>query len=109
MALYGLLIDYNYCSGCRSCEIACQKDHNYAPGTRGLQLSVIGPTKLPDGKWQYDNLPMHTPYCNHCAARIAKGKLPACAHNCQSGCITFGEIKDLIPKMTNEKMVIYTL
>ena len=110
MAVYGLLIDYNYCSGCRSCEIACQMEHNYAPSMQGLRLSVIGPTLLPDGKkWQYDNLPLHTPYCNHCVSRIAEGKRPACVHNCQSGCISFGEIKDLIPKMTNEKMVLYTL
>lgn len=109
MALYGLLIDYNYCCGCRACEIACQQEHGYAPGKQGLKLSTIGPTQLPNGKWQFDNLPVHTPFCNHCAPRIAKGKRPACAHHCQSGCIAFGEVKDLTEKMTSEKMVLYTL
>lgn len=109
MAVYGLLIDYNYCSGCRTCEIACQKEHGYAPSKHGLQLTVIGPTPLPNGKWQFDNLPVHTPYCNHCAQRISKGKLPSCVHHCQNGCIIFGEVKDLVKRMTGEKKVLYTL
>ena len=109
MALYGLLIDYDYCSGCRTCEMACQQEHGYDPSKQGLTLTAIGPTPLPGGKWQLDNLPLHTPYCNHCAARIAKGKRPACVHHCQAGCITFGEVEDLVKKMTREKMVLYTL
>ncbi len=93
MDIYGLLIDYNYCSGCRTCEVACQQDHGYDPTRQGLKLTVIGPAQLPDGKWQFDNLPVHTPYCNHCAHRIRRGKAPACVHHCQAGCITFGKIK----------------
>lgn len=109
MTLYGLLIDYNYCSGCRTCEMACQQEHGYDPSRQGLKLSAIGPIPLPGGKWQFDNLPLHTPYCNHCAPRIKKEKLPACVHHCQDGCIVFGEIPELLPKMTREKMVLYTL
>lgn len=109
MALYGMLIDYKYCSGCRSCEVACQKAHNYAPACQGLQLGVIGPTPLPHGRWQYDNLPLHTIYCNHCADRLAKGKDPACVHHCQNGCITLGEIHDLAKAMTEDSMVLYSL
>lgn len=109
MALYGLLVDYNYCSGCRTCEMACQQEHGYDPSRQGLTLTTIGPTPLPGGKWQLDNLPLHTPYCNHCASRIAKGKQPACVHHCQAGCITFGEVGNLVKEMTREKMVLYTL
>ena len=109
MALYGLLIDYNYCSGCRTCEIACQQDHGYDPSRQGLTVAAIGPTRLPDGRWQFDNVPLHTPYCNHCADRVAKGKRPACVHHCQAGCIDFGEVAELVRKMTGEKMVLYTI
>lgn len=109
MALYGLLIDYYYCSGCRSCELACQQEHGYPPDRQGLRLSTIGPTPLPGGKWQFDHLPLHTPFCNHCAPRTAKGKLPACAHHCQSGCILFGTVEELAEQMTGDKMVLYTL
>lgn len=109
MPIYGLLIDYNYCSGCRACEIACQQEHGYSPSKQGLILSVIGPALLPNGKWQFDNLPLHTPYCNHCAPKIAKGKQPACVHHCQAGCIEFGEVKNLVTRMDGGKKVLYTL
>lgn len=109
MELYGLLIDYNYCSGCHACEIACQQEHGYDPSKQGLSLSVIGPFPLPEGKWQLDNLPLHTPYCNHCAPRIAKGKQPACVHHCQAGCISFGPVSELVKHMTGRKKVLYTL
>jgi len=109
MAIYGLLIDYNYCSGCRTCEVACQLEHHYEPGVQGLFLTAIGPFPLPDGKWQYDNIPMHTPFCNHCSERVKKGKIPACVHNCQAGCITFGEIEDLVKQITSDRMALFTL
>lgn len=109
MELYGLLIDYNYCSGCRTCEMACQQDHQYDISKQGLKVTAIGPIQLPRGRWQFDNLPLHTPYCNHCAVRLRQGKAPACVHHCQSGCITFGAVKDLASKMTGPKMVLYTL
>ena len=38
MANYSLLIDYHYCTGCHSCEVACQQEHNYAAGTNGIML-----------------------------------------------------------------------
>ena len=110
MERYGLLIDYNYCSGCRACEIACQMAHkSYGPDKQGLRVHTIGPFLLEDGKWQLDNLPLHTLYCNHCISRIRIGKKPACVHNCQSGCITFGTIDQLLPQMRSGKMVLYTV
>ena len=26
-ATHGLLIDYEYCTGCQSCEVACKEEH----------------------------------------------------------------------------------
>ncbi|MFC1869525.1 hypothetical protein ACFL0H_15530 [Thermodesulfobacteriota bacterium] len=36
MAKNGLLIDYNYCTGCHSCEIACQQEHDFPAGKNGI-------------------------------------------------------------------------
>jgi len=36
MARYGILIDYDYCTGCHTCEVACQQEHDYAVGTNGI-------------------------------------------------------------------------
>lgn len=107
MAKYGLLIDYNFCSGCRTCEIACQQENGYDSSKHGLHVSTLGPIPLDGGRWQFDNVPLMTSYCSHCATRVSKGKRPACVHHCQSGCIEFGEIKDLSARLTSQKMVLY--
>lgn len=28
----GLLIDYEFCTGCQSCEIACKQEHGFSVG-----------------------------------------------------------------------------
>ena len=30
MARYGILVDYDYCTGCHTCEVACQQEHDAA-------------------------------------------------------------------------------
>ena len=37
----GLMIDYEYCTGCHSCEIACKQEHRYPVGRGGLYLNEI--------------------------------------------------------------------
>ena len=38
MAAYGLLIDYEYCTGCQSCEVACKEEHGIPVGQWGIHL-----------------------------------------------------------------------
>ena len=45
MSKYGLLIDYEYCSGCHSCEIACRNEKDIALDDWGIKLASIGPWK----------------------------------------------------------------
>lgn len=106
---YGLMIDYEYCSGCHTCEVACQQEHGFEATKLGIEIKTMGPTPLGTGKWQYDNIPTPTAFCNHCAQRVAKGKTPSCVQHCQAGCMEFGDIKQLAEKMTREKMVLFTL
>ena len=35
-----LAIDYEYCSGCHTCEIACQQEHGLAPDKFGIELKL---------------------------------------------------------------------
>ena len=37
MPKYGLLIDYEFCTGCRACELACKQEHNRPDGERGIR------------------------------------------------------------------------
>ena len=45
---YGLLIDYEYCTGCHSCEVACAQEYKHKAGVRGIKVFEVE-QKLPDG------------------------------------------------------------
>ena len=39
----GILINYDYCTGCHSCEVACKKELGLPEGEFGVKLSETGP------------------------------------------------------------------
>ena len=43
MTTYGLLIDYEYCTGCQSCEVSCKEEHGYPVGKWGIRVVDEGP------------------------------------------------------------------
>jgi anaerobic dimethyl sulfoxide reductase subunit B (iron-sulfur subunit) len=89
-AKLGLLVDYQWCTGCHSCEIACQMEHGLPVGQFGIKVCELGPWPYQRGsqkKWQYTYVPLPTDQCNQCKARTAKGKLPTCVKHCQSRCL----------------------
>jgi Fe-S-cluster-containing dehydrogenase component len=90
----GLLIDYEYCTGCHSCEVACKQEHNYPVGRGGINLCEIL-TQKPDDTYRIDYLPFTTLYCDLCAARTAAGHEPACVKHCQAQCMYYGEVTEL--------------
>jgi anaerobic dimethyl sulfoxide reductase subunit B (iron-sulfur subunit) len=92
----GLLVDYQWCTGCHSCEIACQMENGLPVGQYGIKVCEVGPWQyggeedgcaMSDAKWQYSYIPVLTDQCTLCATRLAKGKLPTCVKHCQSQCI----------------------
>ena len=106
---YGLWIDYEYCSGCHTCEVACQKELGIEPTQFGIELKQLGPTEISPKKWQYDNVPLPTDRCNACAERVAKGKVPSCVQHCQAGCIEVGDVVELAKKLNGKHQVLFTL
>ena len=42
----GILINYDYCTGCHSCEVACKKHLGLPEGEFGIKLTETGP-------WEY--------------------------------------------------------
>lgn len=109
----GLLIDYEYCTGCHTCEIACQQEHGFAPkelfdtGSKGIEVYEIGPHALGNDRSQYEFLPVPTALCDLCANRTAKGKEPTCVKHCQAACISYGSVEELSKKMTSKKMSLF--
>ena len=95
---YGLLIDYEWCTGCHSCEMACKVELNLAEGHYGIKLMEDGPRKMPNGKWEYLYLPVPTSLCDLCAERTTMGKLPTCVHHCQAACMSYGKVDELAVK-----------
>lgn len=111
---YGLLIDYKWCCGCHTCEIACQQAHEgYAPteigeqGKFGIKLFQIGPFDLGNKKYQYEWLPVPTSFCDLCADRTAKGKLPTCVKHCQDACIKYGPVEELAKELKSDHMTLF--
>ncbi|MBW1801454.1 MAG: oxidoreductase [Deltaproteobacteria bacterium] len=102
MAKNGLLIEYDYCTGCHSCEVACQQEHNYPAGTEYILETF-------QEKPSIYYLPFPTELCNLCAERTAQGEQPSCVKHCQAQCMTFGPIEELVKEMDKKsKMVLYS-
>lgn len=109
-AEYGLMIDYDYCSGCHACEVACKKEHDMPNGDFGIKIAQDGPRQNSDGTWEYDYLPVPTSLCDLCADRVSAGKLPTCVHHCQAGVMVYGTLEELAAKAKaagKDKMVIF--
>ena len=115
MAEYGLLIDYEYCTGCETCVVACKEEHGFPVGKWGIRV-------LDDGPWQkvdeddsgncfnWNKIPVPTDLCDLCADRVAEGKLPTCVHHCQNAVMVYGKVEDLAAKAKaaqKDKIVIY--
>lgn len=92
-----LLIDYEYCTGCHSCEVACKQEHNYPVGKGGIHLVEII-TELPD-KPRLDYIPFPTAYCDLCLARTNRGEVPSCVKHCQSATMYYGTVAELAQLM----------
>lgn len=96
---YGLLIDYEYCTNCHTCEVACKKHLGLPKGEFGIKVLEYGPVEYGKNDWEWDYLPMPTNKCDLCADRTAEGRLPTCVHHCQNGIIYYGKIDELAKEL----------
>ena len=103
MPRYGLLIDYEFCIGCRGCEIACKQEHHWPLEECGIHVTEVEP-EIAGGRLYY--LPFPTDNCVLCGKRIAKGRQPACVHNCREGVMKFGTIEELAKEMRKKPKTV---
>lgn len=95
----GLMIEYEYCTGCHACEVACKQEHNFTDGMCGIrvdELVTVGPDKV-----HIDYVPITTRFCDLCAERVKDGGTTACVKHCQAGCMAYGPVSQLAKKMEN--------
>lgn len=106
MATNGMLIDYHYCTGCHTCEVACQQENGYEAGQFGITVTE----HVLQGKkgLLIDYVPFLTDLCNLCLPRVKQSKKPACVKHCLARCMVFGTIDDLVDEARKRpKAVLY--
>lgn len=99
MARHGLLVEYEYCTGCQSCVVACKQEHGHPVGKGGIKLNEI---YTQGERLRIDFLPFPTVLCDLCADRTNRGEQPACVKSCQSGTIWYGKLTDLALMMDDK-------
>ena len=106
-----LAVDYEFCTGCHTCEIACQQEHGYTEAQFGLKITKLGPLHIDEAKkdYQYDFIPQFTKWCDLCAERVGKGKQPTCVQHCQSQCLEFGPIDELSQRMDVKQKTLFVV
>ena len=102
MAAYGLLIDYEFCTGCQSCEDACKEEHHIPVGQWGIRLLDDGPWECSDGKFNWNKIPTPTRLCDLCAERTDAGREPICVHHCLANVLYYGTVEDLSKKLADK-------
>ena len=111
---YGILVDYEWCSGCHSCEVACDVEShhaNFPEGHCGVKVHEEGLYQIGVERWTDIFLPVFTDLCDLCAARRAEGEeLPTCVKHCQAHVLKFGPIEELAGELAAKpKQVLYSL
>ena len=86
----GLLIDYEFCTGCQSCEVACKEEHGIPVGQWGIKVIDEGPWQISEKTWNWNKIAVPTDLCDLCADRVAEGKKPTCVHHCLAQVLKFG-------------------
>ena len=103
-----LYIDYEFCSGCHSCEIACRNELEIGINDFGMKVLEDKPRQDPDGKWHWDYIAYPTELCDLCAERLTRGREPVCVHNCLGACMKFGTIEEMAAELAKKpKQVLW--
>jgi len=103
---HGLLIDYEYCTGCYACQVACAQEHHWPAGMGGIRVHEVVQA-LPNDQAYLTFIPFPTELCVLCAARTRKGLQPACVQHCLAACMKYGRLEDLVKEMTKPRMVLW--
>ena len=102
MTTYGLLIDYEYCTNCGSCQVSCKEEHGYPVGKTGISVHADGPWRIDDDNINFNYFPLPTDLCDLCAERTGKGKEPLCVHPCLANGLYYGPVEELAKKLEDK-------
>ena len=94
MSDHAMVINYAYCTGCHTCEVACRQEKGIPVKEWGVKLAEMGPAKLA-GSWEWDYVPIPSSLCDMCEERLSEGKRAACKHHCLAQCIEVVPIEEI--------------
>lgn len=107
------MIDYEFCTGCHTCEVACRKALGLESGQFGIHILKDGPRQIEGTKkWELNFLPVPTSLCDLCAEREAKGMDASCAHHCPTHCLVVDDVEKLaaeVGKKANRALFVPTM
>ncbi len=105
---HGLLIDYEYCTGCRACEVACAQEFRRPKGiTKGIIVFEVE-QKLSEKRAYLACVPFPTEQCVLCEHLTRAGGEPACVKSCMANCIEYGRLEDLAKELQRKpRMVLW--
>jgi Fe-S-cluster-containing dehydrogenase component len=95
---HGLLIDYEYCTGCYACQVACAQEYKWPKGMGGIRVMECE-ENLPNSKHYLKFIPVPTELCILCLPRTRQGLKPACVQTCMAACIKYGTLDELLEEM----------
>jgi anaerobic dimethyl sulfoxide reductase subunit B (iron-sulfur subunit) len=108
MMRYGLLVDYEFCTGCQSCEVACKQEHGFPVGKWGIRVLDEGPWPITEKNMNWNKIPTPTNLCDLCKDRIEEGKDPSCVHHCLAQVMMFGPLEELLEALDRKpKQVLF--
>ncbi len=110
MTKRAMLVDYQYCTGCHSCEVSCRKEKSLGLDEWGISVKEYGPAKFSDGKWEWDFIPAPSRLCDLCEGRIDEGKIPLCELHCLAAVIKVIPIEEAskqLAEMDKSKVAVF--
>lgn len=99
MSQNALYIDYEFCSGCHSCEVACRNELGLGLDDWGMKVLEDKPRQHADGSWHWDYIAVPGELCDLCEMRTAQGKLPSCVQCCQAKVLEYGTVEECAAKL----------
>jgi Fe-S-cluster-containing dehydrogenase component len=88
-----VVIDYNWCIGCRFCVVACP----YFARRFNFVAPTVPPDRITKEQGYLSNRPRFkgvVEKCTFCLHRTRKGRMPACLEACPTGARKFGNLND---------------
>ncbi len=88
-----VVIDYDWCIGCRYCEAACPY---HARRFNWKQAEIPAQEVNPEQAYLSNRIRPQgvMEKCTFCLQRVRKGRLPACLEACPAGARVFGDLND---------------